>query len=142
MCRCRGQEHQGSSVCGCGDAGCGGCFRVTAGASGCQKGSPQGPCLHTPPLISVHASCWYHPSRSSTGFKNTPFIWRDRKSNSNLVTSCCVPLHRDTPDRASRNPAFLWGPAGLTVLLAETLFLLCWVEEVPSFVGPVPQGQR
>ena len=44
--------------------------------------------------------------------QKTPFIWRDRKSSSHLVTSCCVPLkglHRGTPDRAPRNPAFLWG---------------------------------
>ena len=59
--------------------------------------------------------------------QKTPFIWRDRKSSSHLVTSCCVPLkglHRGTPDRAPRNPAFLWGTPGLIVLLAETPFLL------------------
>lgn len=111
------------------------------GPLGARKAHPREP-VSTPPTEFCACLLLVPPLPVLHGVQKYPFYLERPEVKSSLVTSCCVPLHRDTPDRASRNPAFLWGPAGLTVLLAETLFLPSWMEEAPSLAGPVPRGQR
>lgn len=65
------------------------------------SGSPLGPLVPerltpgtlSPPPPTEFCACLLlvPPSRSSTGFKNTPFIWRDRKSNPALSPAVVYP---------------------------------------------------
>lgn len=99
---------------------------------------------HRPP-ISVHAARWCQPSWPSPGFKR-PLLFGETGSQIPILSSAVAyPCKGYTVARQIERLEilpFCGAPPGLTVLLAETPFLLCWAEEAPSLTGPVPRGLR